>query len=139
MRAVIQTVTGARVTVGDETVGEIDDGLLVLLGVTHSDTPATAAAMARKIHELRLFDDRSAAELGLPVLVVSQFTLYGDARRGRRPSWAAAAPAGVAEPLVDACVAALRERGAPVATGRFGAEMAVHSTNAGPRTILLDV
>ncbi|GGK27279.1 D-aminoacyl-tRNA deacylase [Pilimelia terevasa] len=139
MRAVIQTVTGARVTVEGAEVGAVGRGLLVLLGVTHDDTAATAATMARKIHELRLWDDRSAAELGLPVLLVSQFTLYGDARRGRRPSWAAAAPAAAAAPLVEACAAALRARGAEVATGRFGAHMQVSSTNDGPRTIILDV
>lgn len=140
MRAVVQTVGRASVTVGDEVVGAIDDGLLVLLGVTHTDTPETARTMARKVHELRILDDeRSVADTGAPVLVVSQFTLYGDARKGRRPSWTAAAPAEVAEPLVTAVVEALRERGAKVETGRFRAHMLVESVNVGPRTILLDL
>ncbi|WP_285787387.1 D-aminoacyl-tRNA deacylase [Micromonospora sp. NBRC 101691] len=140
MRAVVQTVGRASVTVDDEVVGAITDGLLVLLGVTHTDTPETARTMARKIHELRVLDDeRSATETGAPVLVVSQFTLYGDARKGRRPSWTAAAPAEVAEPLVTEVVEALRSRGATVATGRFRAHMLVESVNVGPRTILLDL
>lgn len=140
MRAVVQTVSRAAVTVDGEVVGEISDGLLVLLGVTHSDTPRLAATMARKIHELRILDDeRSAADTGAPVLVVSQFTLYGDARKGRRPSWTAAAPAEVAEPLVEALVEALRDRGAPVRTGRFRAHMLVESVNVGPRTVLLEL
>ncbi|MEU4480068.1 D-aminoacyl-tRNA deacylase [Micromonospora sp. NPDC023966] len=140
MRAVVQTVGRAAVTVDGEVVGEITDGLLVLLGVTHTDTPQVAATMARKIHELRILDDeRCAADTGAPVLVVSQFTLYGDARKGRRPSWTAAAPAEVAEPLVDALVEELRARGAKVETGRFRAHMLVESVNVGPRTILLDL
>ncbi|MFI0796535.1 D-aminoacyl-tRNA deacylase [Micromonospora rubida] len=140
MRAVVQTVGRASVTVDGEVVGEITDGLLVLLGVTHTDTPETARTMARKVHELRSLDDeRSAADTGAGILVVSQFTLYGDARRGRRPSWTAAAPAELAEPLVTAVVEALRERGAPVATGRFRTHMLVESLNIGPRTLLLDL
>ncbi|MFI6819556.1 D-aminoacyl-tRNA deacylase [Micromonospora sp. NPDC050187] len=140
MRAVVQTVGRASVTVDGEVVGAVTDGLLVLLGVTHADTPETARTMARKIHELRILDEeRSAAETGAPVLVVSQFTLYGDARKGRRPSWTAAAPAEVAEPLVTEVVEALRSRGATVATGRFRAHMLVESVNVGPRTILLDL
>ncbi|MBU8859585.1 MULTISPECIES: D-aminoacyl-tRNA deacylase [unclassified Micromonospora] len=140
MRAVVQTVGRARVTVGDEVTGEIADGLLVLLGVTHTDTPQVAATMARKLHELRILDDeRSAADAGAPLLVVSQFTLYGDARKGRRPSWTAAAPAEVAEPLVDAVVEQLRGRGAKVETGRFRAHMLVESVNVGPRTLVLDL
>ncbi|GAB3802063.1 D-aminoacyl-tRNA deacylase [Micromonospora zhanjiangensis] len=140
MRAVVQTVGRASVTVDDEVVGAISDGLLVLLGVTHADTPATAATMARKVHELRILDgERSAADVGAPVLVVSQFTLYGDARKGRRPSWTAAAPAEVAEPLVTAFAEALRARGATVRTGRFRAHMLVESVNVGPRTVLLDL
>ena len=96
--------------------------------------------MARKVHELRILDDeRSAADTGAPILVVSQFTLYGDARKGRRPSWTAAAPAEVAEPLVTAVVDALRDRGAQVETGRFRAHMLVESVNVGPRTLLLDL
>ncbi|MEU7710391.1 D-aminoacyl-tRNA deacylase [Micromonospora chalcea] len=140
MRAVVQTVGRARVTVDDEVTGEITDGLLVLLGVTHTDTPQVAATMARKLHELRILDDeRSAADVRAPLLVVSQFTLYGDARKGRRPSWTAAAPAEVAEPLVDAVVEQLRARGAKVETGRFRAHMLVESVNVGPRTLVLDL
>jgi D-tyrosyl-tRNA(Tyr) deacylase len=140
MRAVVQTVGRAAVTVDGEVVGAIDDGLLVLLGVTHTDTVETAGTMARKVHELRILDEeRSAADAGAPILVVSQFTLYGDARKGRRPSWTAAAPAEVAEPLVTAVVAALRARGATVETGRFRAHMLVESVNVGPRTVLLEL
>lgn len=140
MRAVVQTVGRARVTVDDAVVGAIDDGLLVLLGVTHSDTAQTARTLARKVHELRILDgERSAADVGAPILVVSQFTLYGDARKGRRPSWTAAAPAEVAEPLVTAVVEELRARGAKVETGRFRARMLVESVNVGPRTVLLDL
>ena len=124
-------------------MGEIGRGLLSLVGVNRTDDARTAAALARKIHELRIFpgDDGevSAADLGLPVLVVSQFTLYADTRKGRRPSWQDAAPGDVAEPLVDAVVAELRARGATVATGRFGARMQVSSVNDGPFTILLEV
>ncbi|MDQ1645229.1 MAG: D-aminoacyl-tRNA deacylase [Cryptosporangiaceae bacterium] len=140
MRAVIQTVSRASVTVGGEVIGAIGEGLLVLVGVTHSDTPATAATLARKVHELRILDgEQSVAGTGVPILAVSQFTLYGDARKGRRPTWAAAAPAETAEGLVTAFVEALRERGATVQTGRFQAHMLVESINVGPRTILLDV
>ncbi|MEU5945626.1 D-aminoacyl-tRNA deacylase [Micromonospora sp. NPDC047465] len=140
MRAVVQTVGRAGVTVDGEVVGAIDDGLLVLLGVTHTDTVETARTMARKVHELRILDDeRSAADTGAPILVVSQFTLYGDARKGRRPTWTAAAPAEVAEPLVAAVVEALRARGAKVETGRFRAHMLVESVNVGPCTVLLDL
>jgi D-tyrosyl-tRNA(Tyr) deacylase len=122
-------------------VGEITGpGLLVLLGVHRDDTPDVAALMARKLYELRILDgERSCAELGAPLLVVSQFTLYGDTRKGRRPSWSAAARPEAAEPLVEAVVAALRERGAVVATGVFGATMAVESVNDGPFTVLVDV
>jgi D-tyrosyl-tRNA(Tyr) deacylase len=140
MRAVVQTVGRASVTVGGEMIGAIADGLLVLLGVTHTDTPAVAGTMARKVYELRILDDElSAADVGAPVLVVSQFTLYGDARKGRRPSWSAAAPAEVAEPLVVAFADALRARGATVRTGRFRAHMLVESVNVGPRTVILDI
>ncbi|MGA5305131.1 D-aminoacyl-tRNA deacylase [Nucisporomicrobium flavum] len=140
MRALIQTVSRASVTVGDEVVGKIEDGLLVLLGVTHTDTAATAETMARKVYELRILDDeQSAADAGAPLLVVSQFTLYGDARKGRRPTWSAAAPAEVAEPLVTAFVEALRARGATVETGRFRAHMLVESVNVGPRTVWLEL
>jgi D-tyrosyl-tRNA(Tyr) deacylase len=140
VRAVVQTVSRASVTVAGEVVGEIGEGLLVLLGVTHSDSTPQARTMARKVHELRILDDeRSAADVGAPVLVVSQFTLYGDTGKGRRPSWTAAAPGEVAEPLVMDFVSALRARGATVRTGRFGARMLVESVNVGPRTILLEV
>ncbi|GIJ81307.1 D-tyrosyl-tRNA(Tyr) deacylase [Micromonospora phaseoli] len=140
MRAVVQTVGRASVTVEGEVVGAVADGLLVLLGVTHTDTVEIARTMARKVHELRIMDDeRSAADVGAPILVVSQFTLYGDARKGRRPTWTAAAPAEVAEPLVDEVVQALRQRGAQVETGRFRAHMLVESVNVGPRTLLLDL
>ncbi|TDB70363.1 D-aminoacyl-tRNA deacylase [Micromonospora sp. KC723] len=140
MRALVQTVARASVTVDGQVVGEIGDGLLVLLGVTHTDTPQVAQHMARKIHELRILDDeRSAADTGAPVLLVSQFTLYGDARRGRRPTWTAAAPAELAEPLVTAVADALRARGTRVETGRFRAHMLVESVNVGPRTLLLDL
>jgi len=140
VRAVVQTVSRASVTVDDEVVGQITDGLLVLLGVTHGDSPATADSMARKVHELRILDDEeSAASVGAPVLVVSQFTLYGDTRKGRRPSWTAAAPAEVAEPLVEAFCEALRRRGAKVETGKFRAHMLVESVNVGPRTVLLEL
>lgn len=139
MRAVVQTVSRAEVTVDGESVGKITDGLLILLGVTHTDTAPVAARLAAKAYRMRIMDDeRSAADLAAPVLVVSQFTLYADTRKGRRPSWNAAAPAEAAQPLVDAFVAALRELGATVATGRFQAHMLVDSTNVGPRTILLE-
>jgi D-aminoacyl-tRNA deacylase len=140
MRAVVQTVSRASVTVDGEIVGEIKDGLLVLVGVTHDDTVEKARTLARKVHELRIMDDeRSAAENGAPILVVSQFTLYADLRKGRRPSWINAAPADVAEGLVTAVVDALRQRGATVATGTFRAHMLVESVNVGPRTIIFDL
>jgi D-tyrosyl-tRNA(Tyr) deacylase len=140
VRALVQTVSKASVTVNGEVVGAIGDGLLVLLGVTHTDTAELAATMARKVHELRILDDEeSAATLGSPVLVVSQFTLYGDARKGRRPSWTAAAPAEIAEPLVTAFVEALGARGVHVETGRFRARMLVESVNVGPRSVLLEL
>ena len=140
MRALVQTVSKASVTVDGEIVGEIKDGLLVLLGVTHTDTDKTAQAMARKVFELRILEDeKSAADLGAALLVVSQFTLYGDARKGRRPTWQAAAPAPVAEPLVQAFVEALRGQGATVETGRFRTHMLVSSVNRGPNTVLLEL
>ncbi|WP_091062619.1 D-aminoacyl-tRNA deacylase [Klenkia brasiliensis] len=142
MRAVVSRVSSASVVVEGAVVGEVGRGLLALVGVARDDDAAAAREMARKIHELRVFpgDDGevSAADLGLPVLVVSQFTLQGDTRRGRRPSWSAAAPGPVAEPLVETVVAALRERGARVATGVFGASMQVSSVNDGPFTLLLE-
>ncbi len=140
MRAVVQRVSQAQVVVDDEVVGRLDrPGLLVFVGVTHDDTPAQAEALAAKVHSLRILDgELSCADIGAPLLVVSQFTLYADSRKGRRPSWNAAAPAAVAEPLVEAVVAALRGLGAEVATGRFGADMAVVLVNDGPVTLLLE-
>lgn len=141
MRAVVQRVSRASVGVAGEVVGAIDrPGLLVLLGVTHDDTAAIADALAEKVWNLRiLHGERSCAQDAAPILVVSQFTLYADTRKGRRPSWNAAAPGPVSEPLVDAFVAALRGRGAEVATGRFGAMMQVSLVNDGPVTILLEL
>lgn len=141
MRAVLQRAARARVVVGDEVVGEITrPGLVALVGVTHDDGPDQVSRLARKISELRILrDERSVLDEGAPVLVVSQFTLYADTRKGRRPSWGAAAPGPVAEPLVDALVAALRERGVEVATGRFGAMMQVELVNDGPVTLVVDV
>ena len=141
VRAVVQRVTRAAVTVDGMSVGSIGVGLLVLVGVTHTDTPAEAVALARKVHGLRVLRaERSVADdPDAAVLAVSQFTLYGDARKGRRPTWSAAAPGAIAEPLVDAFVAALRELGATVATGSFGADMAVESVNDGPITLIIDV
>ena len=142
MRAVVSRVATAAVTVDDVVVGEIGRGLLALVGVRREDDEAAARSMARKIHELRIFPgdggEVSAADLGLPVLVVSQFTLYADTRKGRRPSWQDAAPGEVAAPLVDAVVAELRSRGCTVATGVFGARMQVSSVNEGPMTLLLE-
>jgi D-tyrosyl-tRNA(Tyr) deacylase len=133
-------VTRASVRVDGEVVGEIDrPGLLVLLGVHRDDGPGQAETVARKLHELRILrDEESCASAAAPLLVVSQFTLYGDTRKGRRPSWTAAAPPDRAQPLVDDVVRRLRERGAEVATGRFGAEMAVESVNDGPFTVLVE-
>ncbi|MFF7728635.1 D-aminoacyl-tRNA deacylase [Streptomyces sp. NPDC008001] len=141
MRAVVQRVDGARVVVDGETVGEIiGQGLCVLVGVTHDDTPAKAEQLARKLWSVRVLEDeKSCSDVGAPLLVISQFTLYGDARKGRRPTWNAAAPGAVAEPLVDAVVAHLRALGAQVETGRFGADMKVSLTNNGPFTVLIEV
>ncbi len=141
MRAVVQRVDRASVRVADDLVAGIGPGLLVLVGVTHTDGPAEVATMARKIHELRILDgERSIADVAsAAILVVSQFTLYGDARKGRRPTWIAAASGPVAEPLVDMLIGALRSRGATVETGRFGADMLVESVNNGPMTLLLDI
>ena len=140
MRAVVQVVTSASVTVDDEIVGAIHEpGLLVLVGVTHDDDVARAERLAERIWQLRVMDDeRSAADVGAPLLVVSQFTLYADLGKGRRPSWSAAAPRHVSEPLVDAFCDALRRRDAHVETGRFGADMSVALVNDGPRTIIVD-
>jgi D-tyrosyl-tRNA(Tyr) deacylase len=141
MRAVAQRVTEASVTVDGETVGKITGpGLCVLVGVTHDDTPQQAAALARKLWSLRILpDEQSCSDIGAPLLVISQFTLYGDARKGRRPTWNAAAPGPVAEPLVDEAVAQLRALGAHVETGRFGAQMQVSLTNDGPFTLVVEV
>jgi D-aminoacyl-tRNA deacylase len=141
MRAVLQRVSEASVTVDGEIIGRIDrPGLCVLVGVTHSDDKAVAERLAVKIHELRvLHDERSAADVGAPLLVISQFTLYGDARKGRRPTWNAAAGGELAEPLVDHFVATLRGRGAHVETGRFGADMHVALVNDGPVTLIIDM
>lgn len=140
MRIVLQRVTRAAVTVGDERVGSVDGpGLLALVGITHDDDAAAAAKLAERTWHLRILEgERSCSDLRAPVLAVSQFTLYGDARRGRRPSWSAAAPGPVSEPLFDAYVQALRDLGAHVETGRFGAPMQVELVNDGPCTVLLD-
>ncbi len=144
MRAVVQRVSEARVAVGDEVIGAIGPGLCVLVGVTHHDDERSAVALAGKVWNLRVMDDddgvmnRSVADTTGELLVVSQFTLYGDTSRGRRPSWIAAARPEQAEPLVDVVVARLRDLGAHVATGRFRAEMQVALVNDGPVTILLE-
>jgi D-tyrosyl-tRNA(Tyr) deacylase len=140
MRLVVQRVSSARVSVAGEVVGSIDrPGLLVLVGVTHDDTPHAAARLAEKVWQLRILTgEQSCAQTNAPLLVVSQFTLYADTRKGRRPSWGAAAPGTVSEPLVEAFVGALRLLGAEVATGVFGADMSVTLTNEGPVTLILD-
>jgi D-tyrosyl-tRNA(Tyr) deacylase len=140
VRAVVQRVQSASVTVAGEVVGALGEpGLLVYLGVTHDDGPEQVAWTARKIWDLRLLrDEVSASEAGAPVLVVSQFTLYGDARKGRRPTWAAAAPGPVSEPLYDAVCAELQRLGAHVERGLFGADMQVASVNDGPVTLVLE-
>ena len=145
MRALVQRVTRASVTVDGEVVGVIGPGLCVLVGVTHTDDEPTARKMAERIYNLRVLADddgvmnRSLADEGQEVLVVSQFTLYGDTSKGRRPSWLAAAQPEAAEPLVTAVVEALRELGARVATGRFRTEMAVELVNDGPVTVMLEL
>ncbi len=141
MRAVVQRVSHASVTVDGEVVGEIArPGLMALVGVTHGDTEEEARKVARKLWTLRILaDEASCSDIGAPILVVSQFTLYGDARKGRRPTWQAAAPGPVAEPLVDAVVEELRVQGAEVATGVFGAQMSVSLTNEGPFTVIVEV
>jgi D-tyrosyl-tRNA(Tyr) deacylase len=145
VRAVVQRVSEAAVTVAGEEVGRIaGPGLCVLVGVTHDDDEAAARKLAERIWNLRLFDDaagvmnRSAADLDAEILVVSQFTLYGDTTKGRRPSWIAAARPEQAEPLVDVVVSQLRDLGATVATGRFRAEMKVALVNDGPVTVILE-
>ena len=141
MRAVVQRVSEASVTVDGETVGRLGrPGLVVLVGVTHDDSPDHARRLAAKVHDLRILDgERSASDVDAPLLVVSQFTLYADTAKGRRPSWSAAAPGPTAEPLVEEFVAELRRRGATVVTGRFGAHMQVQLVNDGPVTLILDV
>ena len=149
MRGLLQRVTAARVEVGGEVVGSIGPGLCVLVGVTHDDTEADATKLASKLWTLRVFDDAdgsmnlaaedlAAEDIGAEILVVSQFTLYGDVRKGRRPSWIGAARPEQAEPLVERVVEELRVLGATVATGRFGADMAVSLTNDGPVTLLVE-
>jgi len=140
VRLVVQRASRGEVRVDGEVVGRLPGpGLVVLVGATHTDTPAQAAALAAKLWTLRVLDgERSAAQLGAPLLVISQFTLYADTRKGRRPSWNAAAPRPVSEPLVDCFVAALRDLGAHVETGIFGAQMEVDLVNDGPVTLLLD-
>ena len=145
MRALVQRVTDARVRVDGEVIGEIGPGLCVLVGVTHSDDDAAAHRLAEKVWHLRIFDDadgnmgRSVADGSRALLVISQFTLYGDTRKGRRPSWIDAARPEQAEPLVEEFVTALRHLGATVATGRFGADMAVELVNDGPVTVSIEV
>lgn len=145
MRGLVQRVSRAKVTVAGDVVGEIGPGLCVLVGITHDDTPALASKLADKIWNLRVIDDehgvmnRSVADTSRNVLVVSQFTLYGDTGAGRRPSWIAAARPEQAEPLVDAVVLRLRALGATVATGRFRTEMHVELVNDGPVTVMIEL
>ena len=145
MRGLVQRVVRAKVTVGEEVTGQIGAGILVFVGVTHDDTEAEAAKLADKIWNLRIFDDvdgvmnRSAADEGHEILVVSQFTLYGDTRKGRRPGYGDAARPEQAEPLVEAVLDRLRAAGAVVATGRFRADMAVELVNDGPVTLWIEV
>ena len=141
MRAVIQRVSQASVRVDQQIVGAIDEpGLLVFVGVTHDDTPDQAAKLAAKVWGLRILEgEKSCSDVGAPLLVISQFTLYADTRKGRRPAWQAAAPGPAAEPLVDAVVTALRGLGARVETGIFGADMQVSLVNDGPVTIILEL
>ena len=140
MRAVLQRVTQARVVSDGNLTGEIGAGLVVLLGVTHDDTAETARRLAAKVHTLRILrDEQSVADTGDGILVVSQFTLYGDARKGRRPTWSDAAPGDVAEPIYDVFCQSLRERGVTVAEGVFGAHMEISLTNDGPTTLVLDL
>ena len=143
MRVLVQRVTSASVSVGGEVVGAIwpdGQGLVALAGVTHTDTEAIARRMAEKLWQLRILDDeRSASDVSAPILVVSQFTLYANTVKGRRPTWNAAAPGAVAEPLVTVFTDALRDLGAEVATGVFGADMAVALVNDGPVTVMLEL
>ena len=141
MRAVVQRVSSASVVVEGRTVGAIEEpGLLVLVGVTHDDGPDQARKLAAKLWGLRVLDgEKSCSDISAPLLVISQFTLYGDTRKGRRPTWQAAAPGPVAEPLVDAVVEELRKLGAQVETGVFGADMKVSLLNDGPITLVIDI
>ena len=141
MRAVVQRVSRASVAVAGEVVGAIDEpGLLVLVGVTYEDTPEQAVRLAAKLWGLRILEgEKSCSDVGAPLLVISQFTLYADLSKGRRPSWSAAAPGPVAEPLVDAVVQALRDLGARAETGVFGAQMQVSLVNDGPVTLVMDL
>ena len=141
MRAVVQRVSRASVATGGQVVGQIDEpGLLVLVGITHDDTAELARKLAAKLWGLRILDgEKSCSDVSAPLLVISQFTLYADLAKGRRPSWSAAAPGPVAEPLVDAMVQALRELGARVQTGVFGADMKVSLVNDGPVTIIVEL
>jgi D-aminoacyl-tRNA deacylase len=141
VRAVVQRVTQASVTVDGQAVGAISEpGLLVLVGITHDDTPGKAAKLAAKLWGLRILDgEKSCSDVSAPLLVISQFTLYADTRKGRRPTWQAAAPGPVAGPLVDAVVSSLRGLGARVQTGVFGADMKVSLVNDGPVTLVLDL
>ncbi|NGX09708.1 D-tyrosyl-tRNA(Tyr) deacylase [Mycobacteroides franklinii] len=143
MRVLVQRVASAAVSVDGEVVGAIrpeGQGLLALVGVTHDDDAEKAAQLAEKLWQLRILDDeKSAADLGAPILVISQFTLYANTKKGRRPAWNAAAPGGVAEPIVAAFAAALRNLGAQVQTGVFGADMQVELVNDGPVTLLLEL
>ena len=158
MRAIVQRAIDGNVTVDSEVIGSFTGpGLVILVGVTHPDTAQTAHKLAEKIFGLRIFDQEfisqfdqvcvppgsprelSAGELGLPMLVISQFTLYASTNKGRRPTWDAAAPGGVAEPLVEAVAQKLRELGTQVSQGKFGANMSVSLTNAGPMTLIIDV
>lgn len=140
MRAVVQRVLAASVSIDGKVVGAIDEpGLLVLLGVTHDDDRRQVEWMARKVWDLRILrEERSASDVGAPVLVVSQFTVYGDARKGRRPTWSAAALGEVSEPIYEQVCAELERLGATVARGRFGADMQVSLVNDGPVTLVLD-
>ncbi len=140
MRLVVQRVSSAQVEVGGEVVGAIDrPGLVILAGITHDDQPATIDRLAEKVWTLRILDgERSCQQENAPILVVSQFTLYADTRKGRRPSWSAAAPRELSEPLIEAFVSSLRLRGAEVSTGVFGAHMNLILTNDGPVTLILD-
>ena len=141
MRAVVQRVSQASVTVDGRTAGAISEpGLLVLVGITHDDTAEKAAKLAAKLWGLRILEgEKSCSDVSAPLLVISQFTLYADTRKGRRPTWQAAAPGPFAEPLVEAVVSSLRELGAEVQTGVFGADMKVSLVNDGPVTIILEL